>query len=139
MTPKEWFFFFHHPSRIGNCIRRKDSWLAILGHVQAACYNEDLTWMFIDPAGARTKVWLTHHFDEVEALLDFRIAHARATYWIAPMEGGISFPALRPHNNCVTICASFLGLRAYTPWGLERMLVAHGAEKVDAEAKVRGR
>lgn len=115
-----WFFGFHSPAR--------HSLWARLGHVEAWACTIDETWVFFDPRMKGTRMFITHLHDEVMDALTLR--HA-ACDEILRYHGADEFtvPNVLP-MTCATQCGALVGIRAWTPWGLKRKLLAKGAESV---------
>lgn len=131
------YFGFHPPAGLTE-LRAGASFRAIFGHVEAWGFTEDRTWMFFDPRGAGTRIRITHHHDDVTELMAARFATCRTILKIEPTGREYRFP-LFPPMNCATQCAHLVGLRAFTPAGLRRTLLANGAETIyDTERGPRG-
>lgn len=127
----EWYVGFHAPVRAW-------SW-TVFGHVEAWGYTRDATWLFFDPQAIGTKIYVTHHADEVDELMARRMEACATIYKLAPPQTKIRLP-FHPTMNCVTQTAHLLGLRAYSPWGFRRILLAHGAKELVYElADIAGR
>jgi len=124
----EWYFGFHPPAGLTE-LRAGASFRAIFGHVEAWGYTADRTWMFFDPRGAGTRIRITHHMEEVEETMARRFATCQTILKIAPTGREYRLP-LFPPMNCATQCAHLVGLRAFTPAGLRRTLLANGAELI---------
>lgn len=125
----EIFYAFHPPVPIRELRRRREDWRCVLGHVQAYGYTVDETWLFFDPQGVGSSVRITHLHDEV---LD-QIATIRCTadLVLAFKPNGRKFRVpIHPPMTCATQCGALAGLRAWTPWGLKRMLLREGAEVI---------
>lgn len=123
----EVYFGFHDRDTL-RAAWRKRSW-TFFGHVEAWGYTRDGTWAFLDPAAAGSTLLVTHHADEVDDLLAARFEVCVSILRVAPPERKLRHP-LHPTMNCASQCAHLVGLRAYSPWGLRRMLLANGAVEV---------
>jgi len=122
MNITEWYVTFVPPSR--------KSWLTIFGHVQLFGYAGDglsTTWFFYNPAWTGAEIDILYHDDDVNLALAAMFTRGE-TYRIA--NTGSSRAPILPMQNCATIVAHFIGLRAFTPRGLKRQLLRNGAEKV---------
>lgn len=129
---------FHERSRVPEIIRGKESWRTVFGHVSAYGYTRDDTWLFFDPKAEGTSIRICHRHDEVLDQLAAVRATARRILSIEPLRSALRVP-WHPTMNCASQCAALLGLRAYTPWGLERMLLAKGASIIhESENPQRG-
>lgn len=124
------YFGFHPPAGLTE-LRSGASFRAIFGHVEAWGFTEDRTWMFFDPRGAGTRIRITHHHDDVTELMARRFEVCQTILKIAPTGREYRLP-LFPPMNCATQCAHLVGLRAFTPAGLRRTLLANGAETIYA-------
>lgn len=109
----------------------------MLGHVEAFGRNADDTWWFYDPQRVGTFMLVAHRFDEVAILIEDIRSRADRIYRV-PERTFLSFPSLLP-MTCATQCGHLVGLRAWTPAGLERKLRTLNAEVVhDSERRSRG-
>lgn len=129
MTPVELYVGFWRP-------HRRSMW-GVLGHVEVFGYTRDQTWFFLDPRAPVTDIIVTHHHDEVEALLSHRFANC-AEVWRLSERRTLRVPLLGPFN-CVTTVSAVLGVRAYTMRGLRRRLRAIGAERIAQNERPEGR
>jgi len=130
MNAVEWYFGFHKPYL--------SSYRGWFGHVEAWGYTADNTWFFIDPWLDRTRFFITHHHDDVIDMLAVRFNSCETVLKYRPDGSSLSFP-IHPTMNCATTCGHFVGLRAFTPSGLRRKLLAHGAEVIHGQAQGRSR
>lgn len=138
MNVCEWHFVFHQPAGIRDVLKGAKP-RTLLQHVEAYGCTRDGTWIFFDPRGEGTLVHVTHHHDEVVALIAARYAISQAIYRIANEPSRIRYPLLFPHLHCITQCSGLLGWRAYTPRGFKAMLLRNGAEIIhDAQRGSRG-
>lgn len=135
MNILEWFFFFHPKSSLRGVLSGREEWTGLWGHVEAAGYTEDDTWLFFDPLSRQTRIRVTHRHDDVVCLLDSRLTAAEQAFRIRPLDRRVSYPLIRPHLHCVTQCSALLGVRAYTVTGFKRILAANGAQEVDCGAE----
>ena len=131
----EYYFAFHRPATFRE-IRAGASYTSLLGHVEAFGYTMDETWFFFDPGRSIANLKITHMHDEVNDLLAARFTATTEVYRYA---GNLhAFPApLHGPMNCVTQCASLIGLRAFTPQGFRKKLIAHKAELIHGPEKQR--
>lgn len=129
MNLVEIFFAFHPPVPISEIRSRREDWRCIFGHVEAYGYTVDETWLFFDPQGIGSTIRITHLHDEV---ID-RLASIRstATLILSFKPDGRKFRVpIHPPMTCATQCGALAGRRAWTPWGLRRMLLRDGAEVI---------
>jgi hypothetical protein len=124
----EWYFGFHAPWR---------DWHGMFGHCEAWGYDEDQTWVFLDPQSTGFRVRTLYRDDEViEALAD-RHAVCRLILRTSAKRP-FALPVHGP-MTCASICGSLVGIRALFPAGLARKLLAQGAEVVHGQAQGRPR
>lgn len=123
-----WFFGFTKPWR---------NPVGIFGHVEAWGCDEDRSWVFIDPRAAGMMVNVFYRFEDVEDLLTLKNQECSEILWLPAPIGQFSFP-IHGMMTCASICGSLVGLRALSPWGLRRKLLANGAEIVHGQ-KATGR
>ena len=123
----EWFFGFHAPWR------NPAGWF---GHCEAWGYTIDDTWLFLDPQARGSRIIVTHHHDDVLALLEARFARCRTIVRVPAGEPEFWLPLHGP-MTCAAICGHLVGLRALLPATLLRKLLANGAEVVHGYAKGR--
>lgn len=132
----EWFVGFH--ARYGRNLSGRLTCFGLWGHVEIWGYTVDETWVFIDPQGKGTGVYVTHLYDEVMLQLQARHALCETILRVPNTEQKPLFPVFPP-MTCATIAGHILGVRAFTPAGLKRKLLANGAETVhDAEGRSKG-
>lgn len=122
----EWYVGFHPRHSLAEAIRER-RW-SMFGHVEAWGYTRDGTWVFFDPAMHGTTVHVTHHADEVDNLMGRRFELCWSILKLPHPDTRIRNP-LHPPMNCAAQVAHLLGLRAYTPWGLHRILRQLGAQE----------
>lgn len=130
----EWYVGFHRPS-LRNLQGRIDPRLW-LGHCEIWGYNDDGTWLFLDPQSAGTKVVVTHHYDEVHDQLHARFLICESIVKLPVASPNFRFPLHLP-LTCASVCGSMVGVRALLPSGLKRRLLAKGAEVVHGQAEGR--
>lgn len=121
MEPEFFYFVFHHRPSIAHIRSGEASWTQYFGHVEAMGYTIDDTWFFYDPARYRTKLLITHLYDEVEEIMGEKFSRAREVIKIEAT-GRFAFPLHFP-MNCVTQCAALVGIRAFTPNGFRKRLL----------------
>lgn len=128
MDVAEYYFGFHRMPTIAE-LRAGVPLYSVFGHVEAFGYTIDETWFFYDPGRHLAKLKITHLHDEVNALLaeKFNTCKEVIRYSRAPLE--FTGPFHGP-MNCVTQCAALVGMRAFTPWGFRKKLLAHNAEVI---------
>ena len=131
MNVIEWYFGFYPKARIGEIVHGKSSWRSLFGHVEAWGYTEHDTWVFIDPRGAGTRVRVTHMHDDVLDMITVRFELCQTILKMPAADGNIRWPIFPP-MNCAGQSAHLVGLRAFSPDGLRRMLLRKGAEIVHA-------
>jgi hypothetical protein len=137
VEPVEFYFVFHRRPTLGHIRRGEASLLQYFGHVEAIGYTVDDTWFFYDPGRSYSSLRITHLHDEVEALMAEKFDRAREVIKIGAI-GAFSFPAHFP-MNCVTQCAALVGMRAFTPGGFrKRLLAAEGVIVHGPQGKSRG-
>lgn len=130
----EWYVGFHRP-----CVRNLESRIdprLWLGHCEIWGYNEDGTWLFLDPQSSGTKIVLTHLYDEVHDQLSARYALCEIILRLRADEPAFPFPLHIP-LTCASLIGSITGVRALLPSTLKRKLLAKGAEVVHEQAEGR--
>lgn len=128
MNVIEWYFCFHRP--------HVESLWGFLGHVEVFGYTRDDTWIFFDPARVRSKLIAVHKHDEVEELMAMRFRE-KTEVLRTSFSRERTFPPIFLPMNCVSQCASLIGVRALTPWGLRRRLLQNGAEVIHGRRRRR--
>lgn len=106
----------------------RDAWMA-LGHVEAWGVTDQNTWFFFDPWADGTRLTIDHRHDPVNEMIAHRFAHCSEILKFQPFHGGLRLP-IHPTMTCASQVAHLVGARAYTPRGLRRILLAHGAEVI---------
>lgn len=130
----EWFIGFYRPafrSETGQI-----NWRTWFGHVEIWGYTIDDTWVFYDPQSRGGRMIITHHHDDV---LDQLRARNDLCDTILKLPGDPKkdlFP-IYPPMTCASIVGHLIGVRAFTPAGLRRKLLANGAEVIHEIAKRR--
>lgn len=119
MNIQQWYIAFHPPAR--------RPLLRIFGHVEIFGHNGDNTWVFIDPQRAGSKIEVLHRHDDVERALLERFCSLEV--WGYEPGQPRRLP-LHLTVNCATICSYHIGLRAYSPASLRRILRKNGARKI---------
>lgn len=117
----EVYFGFHKP-----VLSNPRCWF---GHVEAWGYTEDDNWVFIDPWLEGTRLYVCHRHDDVVEMMALRYATCETILKIRPNGRKLRFPLHFP-MNCSTICGHLVGMRAFSPAGLRRKLLANGAEVI---------
>ena len=135
MNVLEWYFAFHPAAPIRDALMGRAEWLKVFPHVEAFGYTRDGTWVFFNPQGRRTLIFVTHHRDEIDDMIAGRLAVCSDVWKIDANADQISMPVLRPHLHCVTQCAALMGWRAYSPAAFRRKLRKNGARIVEWKAK----
>ena len=133
MEPECFYFAFHHRPTLRDILAGRASVFQYFGHVEVMGYTLDDTWFFFDPGRYRSTLSITHLHDEVEATMSEKFALAHTVIKIET-HGKFSFPA-HPPMNCVSQCAAFVGIRAFTIPGFRKRLlqekgvIIHGPER----------
>ena len=135
MRVMEWFFGFHAPATLDD-LRAGASLRTVFGHVEAWGYTCDSTWIFFDPRGGGTRMLITHLHDEVEDQLWAKHETCREILRYTPDDRKLRVP-LHFGMNCASQCGHLVGIRAFAPWGLRRMLLENGAEIVHVQTQGR--
>jgi len=124
VTPVVIWFAFHKATPLRQAWRER-RW-SFLGHVDCWGATQEGIWFWFNPEAVGTTLDLTtdpvgidYHFAE-------RIAARCSILQFRPKARQIGLP-FHPTMNCASQCGHLVGLRAYTPWGLRRMLLANGA------------
>lgn len=132
----EWYVGFHH----GRFRNHKGQIYPFgwLGHVEIWGYTEDDTWLFYDPQVSGTKVIVIHRHDDVIDQLEARYSLCDLILRL-PNDG-----AKPPFNlwlpmTCASVIAHMTGVGAFTPWGLQKRLLAKGAEVIHENPERRSR
>lgn len=115
-----WFFGFTRPWR---------DWHGAFGHVEAWGCDEAGSWAFVDPRSTGLQVAVLYRFEDVEDALTMLNQRCDQILWMPVLLKPFSVPLHGP-MTCASICGSLVGLRALSPWGLRRKLLAKGAEIV---------
>jgi hypothetical protein len=126
----EWYVGFYRPY-----LRDTEGRLSVrglLGHCDIWGYNDDGTWLFIDPQSHGTRVLVAHAYDEVQAQLSARFALCDSILRLPADPPEFRFP-LFGLMTCAAICGHITGVRALLPWGLHRKLLAKGAKVVHGQ------
>lgn len=123
----EWYIGFYRP-RVRNYFGSIYP-MGWFGHVEIWGYTEDETWLFIDPQGTGTRVLVIHKYDDVMDQLNARFALCDS---ILRLPATNPKPMLPIHLflNCASLVGHMVGVRAFTPGGLRRKLLAKGAEVI---------
>lgn len=130
MNLLEVYFGFHRPYA--------SNYRGWFGHVEAWGYTEDDNWLFIDPQMSRTRLYVCHRHDDVVEMMAVRYETCESILKIRPTGQDFRFPVHFP-MTCAAICGHLVGLRAFTPAGLRRKLLANGAEVIHGQAEGRSR
>lgn len=122
----EWFVGFHYGAFRNHLgLIYPQGWF---GHVEIWGYTKDDTWLFLDPQASGPIIVVEHRHDEVMDQLNAR--HALCDLILRlPNERKPLFPLHFP-MNCATVVGQIIGIRAFTPRGLRRKLLANGAEVI---------
>lgn len=107
------------------------------GHVELWGYTIDETWFFLDPQGKKSTLLITHLHDEVELQLAARFELCETILRLSPNDRTL-IPLHLP-MTCAGIVGHHFGVRALTPAGLKRRLLAIGAEIVHDAKRGPGR
>lgn len=122
----EWFVGFHY-----GAFRNYQGKIYLqgwFGHVEIWGYTRDDTWLFLDPQASGPIIIVEHRHDDVMDQLNAR--HALCDLILRlPNERKPLFPLHFP-MNCATVVGQIVGVRAFTPRGLRRKLLANGAEVI---------
>ena len=122
----EWFVGFHY-----GAFRNYQGKIYLqgwFGHVEIWGYTRDDTWLFLDPQASGPIIIVEHRHDDVMDQLNAR--HALCDLILRlPNERKPLFPLHFP-MNCATVVGQIVGVRAFTPRGLRRKLLANGVEVI---------
>lgn len=129
----EWYVGFH-AARLRNHLGRIYP-MGWFGHVELWGYTVDDTWLFLDPQGTGIRIVVTHHYDDVMDHLTARHSICDEILRLKPC--GKTLLPLYPPMTCATIAGHILGIRAFTPRGLKRKLLALGAEVIREDSERR--
>lgn len=116
---REWFFGFHKP-----VYTKPTLWF---GHCEAWGWQDDETWLFLDPQGAGMKVYSAFKYDDVSDQIQARIELCDEILLMPGPWSNFTIPLHGP-MTCAAICGSLVGVRALLPSTLRRRLLAKGAE-----------
>lgn len=125
---REWFFGFFNRSW-----KEPSLWF---GHCEAWGWMDDGTWVFVDPQGKGMRIYTRHLYDDVAAEMQARVNLCDDILILENPGGEFRLPLHGP-MTCAAVCGSLVGVRALTPGGLRRSLLAKGA-RVFHEATERG-
>lgn len=129
----EWYVGFYAPAfRNHRGVIYPFGWF---GHVELWGYTADETWLFFDPQGTGTRIIVTHHHDDVMDHLTARHTLCDTILRLQPRDHSL-FPIFPP-MTCATIIGHILGVRAFSPSGLKRRLLALGAEVIHEKSERR--
>lgn len=132
----EWSFGFHAPA-FRNTQGRIDPRLWF-GHCEAWGYNEDDTWIFMDPQGKGLNFTAIHRYDDVVDQLAARYELCDVILKM-PNKGRAFRVPLHGPMSCASVCGALVGIRALFPITLAVKLRKHGAEVIhEAEGRSRG-
>lgn len=106
----------------------RESVFTSMGHVEAFGLNIDETWFFFDPNRYRLDLRLHHRHDEIADEITRVQTQSRLILRVDPAPGKPIPPFCL--MTCAAQCAHLAGVRAFTPWGLERKLRDIGATEV---------
>lgn len=126
-----WSFGFTKPWR---------HWHGVFGHVEAWGRDEDGSWVFVDPQSSGMQITVMFRFEDVQDTLTMLNQRCSEILWLPQPIEKFVVPIHGP-MTCAAVCGSLVGIRALSPWGLRRKLLAKGAEVVhgqDTEGKSRG-
>lgn len=121
LWPLTWYFSIHDPQ-----INDPRRWL---GHCDLWGVTRDDTWFFLCPRHNGFHVLVAHKAEEVDALWAMCLHGAARVYRYEKPQIERAIPPIAP-LSCASICAHVLGLRAWTPHGLEQRLVRNGATQI---------
>lgn len=131
-----WYVGFWPSDPLLTALKRR-RWTA-WGHVEAWGYTADSTWLFFDPQHDGTIIRVTHHHDEVEALMAEKLMLCESILKTPYFGAAIRTP-LHPTMNCAAQVGHLLGVRAYAPRTLHRILRENGAVEIkDVRRRVEG-
>ena len=129
----EWYVGFYAPAfRNHRGVIYPFGWF---GHAELWGYTADETWLFFDPQGTGTRIIVTHHHDDVMDHLTARHTLCDTILRLQPRDHSL-FPIFPP-MTCATIIGHILGVRAFSPFGLKRRLLALGAEVIHEKSERR--
>lgn len=115
----EWYVGFRKPHR--------NSFVGRFGHVTAWGYTMDDTWIFLDFNRTQLDMAITHIHDEVTWMIAQQLEQSELVLKLPPA-GHRRMPVLP--MTCASTIGHLVGVRAWTPWGLKRKLLAQQAEIV---------
>ena len=127
MNVIEWYVGFWPRTSLRSAIRTR-AWTAF-GHVEAWGYTRDETWMFFDPRHDGTIIRIAHAHDEVEALLADKLLNCVSVLKTPYFGASIGLP-FHPMMTCASQVGHLLGIRAYAPRTLHRILRQNGAMEI---------
>jgi hypothetical protein len=122
---------FHSTSSAIAAARGQADWRLIFGHVEAFWYQPNGIWVFFDPQGRRSAIEAIPDGEEAELRIAMIYRDCETILRAPHSDREIAIP-LHVTMTCASQCAALVGLRAYTPLGLHRKLLAHGAEIIHA-------
>jgi hypothetical protein len=130
----EWYVgFYNRAFRNHLGAVQPTSWF---GHAELWGYTADDTWLFLDPKASGTLIVVIHRHDDVLDQLRARFALCDLILRLPAKPARLLFPIHMP-MTCATIIGHILGVRAFTPSGLRRKLLANGAEIVSEKSQGR--
>lgn len=126
MTPHIIWFGFHRRATLREAWKARE-W-SMFGHVEAWGEAEGVFFHF-DPRAVGTILSLTTDADAFDDMFTRRIMTCQSVLRYRPVAAGIGIP-IHPTMNCAAQCGHLVGLRAYSPRGLRRILTANGAVEI---------
>ncbi len=111
---------------------------AWFGHVEMWGHTRDGTWLFLDPQASGLHILVAHRHDEVRDLLALKFSQCSLVLREAPDEDGFRFP-VHWQMTCASVVGSAFGIRAWSPAGLRRKLLAKGAEVIHGGLGLQGK
>lgn len=109
---------------------KAESIWTIFGHVEICIAQDSKTWLFLNPSRQRFFIYASQHADTIDELLALRLGNADCVLRYEREPRLLTLPPIAI-QTCASICAHIVGLRAWTPKGLKRKLLANGAQVVE--------
>jgi hypothetical protein len=117
-----WFGFHPRESLRAAWLNRR--W-TIFGHVECWGVMDGGLFFGFDPRAAGTRLWISADPAAFDRMAAQRFLCCTSVIRFRPAGQRIGIP-LHPMMNCAAQCAHLVGLRAYSPRSLRRILTANG-------------
>lgn len=105
----------------------------IFGHCEIWGFTDDATWLFFDPQAHGMITRVTHHHDDVQAAISFRVNLCDTILRVPGRDPAFRLPFIGI-MTCASVIGAMLGCRALIPSSLKRRLLRNGAEIVHEAA-----